>query len=313
MPLPRRAPAALPTRAAAATLLLGLAGAAQAIVTTTAPGNWIATDFSRFAGVARLLVDGTVGCSGSLLQGGAYVLTAAHCVTDTQGVLQASRVALSFKGGAVTASVGSADQIHVFDAWDGRVGQNNDLALLRLDRAVTSIDGYRPYTADPMGQTIVLTGYGLSGTGGSGWTSGTFGTLRYGYNRYDGLYAGTGSDYAFDFDRGSAANSLFGDTGMSSAEASIAPGDSGGASFILRSGLPYLAGVHSFGYRDTLHDIDRRLDGSFGEAAGDTVLFRPATLGWLYAVTGVPEPAAWALWAAGLLALAGRLRTRRPR
>lgn len=309
MSLPSRVTASPSWRSLPACALgLSLCSAAQAIVTSSAPANWVGTDFPQFAGVARLVIDQAENCSGTLLRGGAFVLTAAHCVTDAQGRLDADTIRLSFQGGAVGAAVSRREQITVFDGWTGQMGRNNDLALLRLDQPVAQLAGYDWFAADPMNQTVLLTGYGWSGTGATGWSSAGMGTLRYGYNQYQSTYAGAGSDYVWDFDNGRTGSSAFGGTGLGASEASIGPGDSGGGSFILRSGVMYLAGVHSFGYRDGVHDSNGVLNGSFGELAGDTVLFGARTQGWLRSVTQVPEPAAWAMLLAGLAVLGRRRR-----
>jgi secreted trypsin-like serine protease len=298
--------------AAALACLIGLSLPAQAIVSTTSPSNWVATSDS-FDGVAKLTISssaGTAVCSGSLLAGGAYVLTAAHCVTGSTGALNVSKVALSFDSGRVTASVSSAAQVTVYSGWNATLGQNNDLALLKLDTAVTSIAGYEVLTSSAIGSTVVLAGYGYSGIGTTGYsTSSGLSTLHWGENQYDSVYAGTststGGSILYDFDNGTTQRNIIGGLGLGTYEAMIASGDSGGPSFVqTASGSLLLVGVHSFGARlnGTRYDIDSSLDGSYGELGGDTTLASASTLSWLGAVaqvSAVPEPASAALMAAG--------------
>ncbi len=290
-----------------------LALPAQAIVSTSAPSNWLATD-SSFDAVARLVVNGSTSCSGSLLAGGTHVLTAAHCVTGSGGALNASSITLSFDGGAVTARVSSAAQVSVLVGWNGVLGENDDLALLRLDSAVTAISGYQVWAGSALGKTVVLAGYGYSGVGSVGYSSASgTSTLHWGENEYDALYSPAGTAL-YDFDNGDAARSSIGSLGLGSTEALIGPGDSGGPSFVeAANGSLLLVGVHSFGARLTnaRYDINNALNGSYGELGGDTTLDSAATRSWLYSVaqvSAVPEPASALLLAAGGALLAARRR-----
>ena len=98
-----------------AVFLLAGTGASHAVVATTDPSNWIlspgqnvsGTGAGAFDGVAKLLFTaasdgGGYVCSGSLLSGGMYVLTAAHCADDF------TTMTVDFKFGAVTANVTQA-------------------------------------------------------------------------------------------------------------------------------------------------------------------------------------------------------------
>lgn len=296
---------------------LGLAALclpAQAIVSSSSPADWVASDDS-FDAVARLVINGSTSCSGSLLAGGAYVLTAAHCVTSSTGALNVSSITLSFDSGAVTAKVSSAAQVSVYASWNGALGENDDLALLRLDTAVTAISGYEIASDSALGSTVVLAGYGYSGVGSAGYStaSGTS-TLHWGENEYDALYSAAGTAL-YDFDNGRTQQNIIGSLGLVGTEAMIAPGDSGGPSFVeSASGELLLVGVHSFGARlnNARYDINSSLNGSYGELGGDTTLASADTLAWLAAVaqvSAVPEPAsAWLLAAGGALLTARRRR-----
>lgn len=293
--------------------LCALALPAQAIVSTSAPAHWVATD-SRFDAVARLVVNGGTVCSGSLLAGGHHVLTAAHCVTGSNGALNVGSITLSLDGGALTARVSSAAQVSVYTGWNGVLGENDDLALLRLDTAVTALSGYQVRAGSALGEAVVLAGYGYSGVGSAGYASASgTGTLHWGANEYDTVYSAAGTAL-FDFDNGDAARSSIGGLGLGSTEAMIGPGDSGGPSFVeAADGSLLLVGVHSFGARLTQarYDINNALNGSYGELGGDTTLDAAATLAWLHSVaqvSAVPEPASALLLAAGGALLAARRR-----
>lgn len=281
--------------------------AAHAIVSTSAPANWLGSTDARLDGAGKLIVGSTL-CSASLLAGGAFAITAAHCVSGGAPSVSVSSGQLSFKGGAVTATFSSAAQVSVFPTWAGSgangegLGFNNDLALIALDHPVTQIAGYQLLASDPMGATVLVAGYGYTGVGSTGYQAGTSGTLHWGMNIYDSLLSGAGSSYVFDFDNGLATNNLMGGLGLGSLEGTIAPGDSGGSTFVDVSGVLWLAGVHSFiGRNDTgTTDVDTTLNASYGEFAGDTALYTSANLAWISSVTAVPEPASGSLLLAGM-------------
>lgn len=282
---------------------------APLMIASDDPDNWIAPSGTPFDGVAKLILnrsDGSFGCSGSLLDGGAFLMTAAHCVTDDDGNNVMNSTTISFQGGAVTAT---STEAFVFPGWDGSsLGKNDDIAILKLDTPVASIPGFELATGSPLFQPVLHAGYGLIGTGLTGAIPGTFGTLHYGYNVYDATWSG--GSLAYDFDNGLAANDTFcivaGSCNLGLPfpnEAMIASGDSGGPSFVIEDGEFKMVGVHSFGATFGLGsgDIDNLLNSSFGEAGGDTYLLPHAA--WIASVTAVPEPQTYLMMLAGLLAI----------
>ncbi len=218
-----------------------------------------------FDGVVRMTGG---GCTGSLLPSGRHILTAAHCLTDTNGNINVPSVMVNFDlydpsapNGlrTRTITVPQADY-RIHSGWNGTAGAGNDVALLLLPELAPSgpgdmgADRYDIYrTSDEVGNIFTFVGYGATGTGASGH-DGSFGTKRLGQNRIDALSAwtgGAGNDTAwtFDFDDliggGDALCFLYDvcDAGLGGAEANTAPGDSGGPSFV--NGR--IAGVTSYG------------------------------------------------------------------
>jgi len=231
-----------------------------------------------------------VGCSGSLLAGGAYVLTAAHCVTGDTGTLTANSISLNFAnvGLQITATSYIVDPV-----WNGSVTNGGDLALIKLNAPVTSIAGYTLDTASSVvGDVIMLVGYGNTGVGSSGYVNGTFGTLYYGANQYAETYVQVPSVYAYVFEQ-------YNPPGVGMDEAMIAPGDSGGASLLYTDGSWQIVGVHDFIACDQLGCTP---NSSFGQLGGDTSVYADQT--WLDKVLA-PEPGSAPTMIVGLLGLAG--------
>ena len=263
---------------------------------TSSPSNWRFAPGQLFNGVAALdgvaLLEftasdgGTYACSGSLLQGGAYVLTAGHCADDFVGNMT---VMFGYYNGVAsvtrTVSQGNATLHPLWQGFDNSADAGTDLAILKLSAPVTNIQGYKLSTTNDVGKTFLMAGYGTSGTAtsstGPNWNDGNYG--HYGYNTFDvtsktfnqavdSVVAGwgynaayyTGTTYMSDFDNasGAAANNTLGriagvtgnawtsGTGLGANEALIAGGDSGGGDFVwdAASGQWLLSAVHSWGW-----------------------------------------------------------------
>lgn len=324
---------------------------------TTDPSNWRFAPGQVFNGVAGALDGvarlsfttpaGNYACSGSLLAGGQYVLTAAHCADDFTSMT----VRFGWYGGVAletrTVAVGNA---YVHPLWNGQLDTGADIAILKLDAPVTTIEGYRLSTTNDVGKVHLMAGYGTtqradvnaatnwndSAYGHYGWntfdvTSETFGTL------VDGMpasYFAPGATYMVDFDRsgdstgatwnvlGRLATQYGGswtsDEGLGANEALIAGGDSGGPDLIFDAvnNRFLVSAVHSWGWNNPCGYYG--LSGcngltanssSYGDLSGSTATF--SHMAWIQSITGpVPEPETYALMFAGL-ALVGSIARRR--
>ncbi|HEY9652649.1 MAG TPA: trypsin-like serine protease [Coleofasciculaceae cyanobacterium] len=322
--------------------VVGTGGAAKAIVTTGDPNDYI-VPLEDYSGVTLLNFSNSRGepegrCTGSLLTGGEYILTAAHCITDEYGNLKRINTQAIF-GFPSEPQISLIDPNGYFIApgWFGELNSGfsigNDLAVLKLtEPAPTGLEQYDIYRgSEEIGQTFSVVGYGQTGTGDTGAT--TFdGQKRQGENLFDTGgeiftplwnqlipdFAGVapGSQLVFDFDNGKPENDAMGvhfsrfDTGLGLSEVSIAPGDSGGPSFIGNS----IAGVTSYLFTDAavfpdgtvvpvfpdgqITDVNRQLEpnASFGEFAVATRVANYAgfvddvVAGQVAPAKSVPEP-----------------------
>lgn len=324
---------------------------------TSAPSNWRFTPGQAFNGVAGALDGvarltfvtsaGTYACSGSLLAGGQYVLTAAHCADDFSSM----KVEFGWANGtaAVTRSVAVTDA-YVHPAWTGALDTGADIAVIKLNQAVTTIQGYKLSTTNDVGKDFLMAGYGTTTNGSTStatnWLDGNWG--HYGYNTfdidsksyneisdkyigwgYDASYYAPGVTYMSDFDDGTAGHNTLGrmagvagnewtsSTGLGNLEALIAGGDSGGGDFVWNGTEWILSGVHSWGWQGfeacpyfglSGCDISTRNSSSFGDLSGSTATF--SHVAWINSVTAVPEPATYGMMLSGL-ALVGAMARRR--
>ncbi|MEG4116672.1 trypsin-like serine protease [Microcoleus sp. N9_B4] len=250
---------------------------------------------NQYTGVAYL---DSASCTGSLLTGGLYLLTAAHCLNEG-GVKVPAETAIKaiFKlpRGEVSIPV---SKYYIHPGWTGYESEvGNDIAILKLKRiAPPRIEQYEiNRNKNEVGKVLTKVGYGYTGLGAKGQDENSNSEAkRYsGQNRYDALIdvlkdatesdmseLVVGSQLIFDFDAGTSEHDALGrhfprlrDRGLGKNEIATASGDSGGPSFVEGK----IAGISSWGYSDrgffktNIADIDKIDDnGSFGEISGDT-------------------------------------------
>lgn len=310
----------------------------------TSPADWRLQDGMTFNGrtfdgVGRLLFNTSQGgyvCSATLLPGGYFAVTAAHCADD-----YISMTAEFGLYGNVAKETRKVTQAFVHSGWTGALGTGADIAVLRLDKQITSIQGFNLSTTNDLGKDFLIMGYGTTQVGnanaGTNWNE--WGWGHYGYNtaEVDGKTFNTalfgpdanddkyGMEYIADYDsytNGAKHNTLqilsdyaggswSSSQGLGMNEALIAGGDSGGGDFVWNGSEWLLSGVHSWGWQICPTswgcDISKANSSSWGDLSGSTAVFSHAA--WIQA-TAVPEPATLVMVPMALFAM-GALRRRR--
>lgn len=282
----------------------------QAITTPGDPSQYI-TPTDSYSGVPFLELQKSSGeafCTGSLLPGGSYILTAAHCVTDSenQGVFDTIATTVDFSKQSTSQFKTSVTDYFINPGWTGVNVGGKDIAVLKLaEQAPANIQQYDINRVnDEVGKVFTAVGFGYSGTGNTGVTM-YDGAKRSGLNRYDDTASDLNDTVLFaDFDNGNSANDFLGqspglnDTGLGTQEVGPASGDSGGPGLIDGK----IAGIVSFAISDCglptgcVTDINTTLDSSFGELFGYTRVssysnfIDDAVAGRIVATASVPEP-----------------------
>ncbi len=315
--------------------ILGSAGMTPTTSNTTSDPKWRLNPTAEFNGVAnafngtarlffteRGAPDDTWVCSGSLLPGGEWLLTAAHCATN----LRSMDVQFGVYAGVAVETRQAVGYV-LNPGWDGSLDTGADVALIKLDSAVTTLNTYYLSATNDVGKEHLITGYGTTGTGTStsdtNWYDPNYG--HFGYNVFDGESSeifgawgqGTyteptyGVTYVADFDSFGITGAdnynyntlqrmadITGSTAWTSGlalgerEALIGGGDSGGGDFIwdAASGQWLLSAVHSWGWQFCNGRIDPSCDfngvnsGSYGDLSGSTAVY--THVAWIESVVG---------------------------
>lgn len=253
---------------------------------------------SPFGGVGSVKVvsGGTFLGSGTAITP-FHVLTAAHLFDlDNNGTIDVAPANVTFNlnfGGDLSHQI-VASALHIHPQYTGFNNPvvNDDIAIITLSAPLPVGVPIYPLYLNPLaaGTTLTLVGYGRSGDGISGYTTGpSFTVKRKGENNADLFFvddegSGVKEVFIFDFDGPTGNGFLGGPTLGNDRETTLGPGDSGGPAFVLVGSTLFLAGVNTF----TATFTGGPAAPLFGSGGGGMIV--SAYFNFIAQVTGLPEP-----------------------
>ncbi|GAB2877039.1 hypothetical protein GCM10027046_01070 [Uliginosibacterium flavum] len=241
---------------------------------------------SAWAGVVALRVGN--GVYSAVAVAPRHILTAAHVAGGKNGDGAGISLVLNISGNQGQALV--VTQVEVFP---GYAFPYDDLALLTLsDDLPEGVPLYPINDLPPVpGQTLLtLVGYGASGTGDLGNTSGGDANIkRVGENMLDTLRPSvdasgrSSSFFLYDFDGPDGDGAMGGPTLGNARESMVSGGDSGAPAFTLINGYHVLTGICTFA---TPLNSGRALNYGFGQGGGGMLLSDARFIVWLLEKSG---------------------------
>jgi len=190
----------------------------------------------------------------------------------------------------------TSTQLISYPTWTyGKVIDDYDIGLVHLSSPVVGVTPATLYTgSSEMGLTGTYIGYGLTGTGLTGYQASLGIQERACQNVLDGNFNEPSVLLGSDFDNpNNPADNWWGDPTPLPLEGCVAPGDSGGGVFITIDSQTYLAGIIGF-----VAAVDGNANSDYGDLSGSARV--SAFVPWIEST--IPEPPASALLAgAGLV------------
>lgn len=251
------------------------------------------TATSPFAGVGSVQVNvrrGTYIGTGTPIDA-RHIVTAGHVVdinndgrSNSKDGITSAYLIFNVGGNQTHKIAVSRIDVHPDFTGFARPSVNDDIAVLTLASPLPAgVPTYSLPTADlAAGTTVTMVGYGRSGDGTSGYTTGaSFSVKRTGENNADDFEGQDDSGdpaadevFRFDFDGPTGTGTFGGDTLGNARETTLGGGDSGGPSFVANGSGYTLVGVNTF-----TQGFDAPLFGSLG---GGINVF--PYVGWITAV-----------------------------